>query len=40
MIPLDRCGLHVVGVDPKPLEALIAEAVEAVLRIADGDPHP
>ncbi len=40
LIPLDRCGLHVVGVDPKPLEALIAEAVEAVLRIADGDPHP
>ena len=40
LIPLDRCGLHVVGVDPKPLEALIAEAVEAVLRIADGEPHP
>lgn len=38
LIPLDRCGLHVVGVAKKPLEEIIAEAVATVLRLADGAP--
>ena len=30
LIPLDRCGLHVVGVTKRPMEELIVEAAQAV----------
>ena len=34
LIPLDRCGLHVVGVTKRPMEELIAEAAQAVASAA------
>ncbi|MDD3213565.1 MAG: DUF3842 family protein [Eubacteriales bacterium] len=34
LIPLDRCGLHIIGVAKQPLETMIAEAAETVARLA------
>lgn len=34
LIPLDRCGLHIMGVVKQPLETMIAEAAETVARLA------
>jgi len=34
LIPLDRCGLHVVGIAKRPLEEQIAEAAETVAGLA------
>jgi hypothetical protein len=34
LVPLDRCGVHVVGVAKRPMEELIAEAAETVAAIA------
>ena len=34
LIPMERCGLHVVGVKPASLEERIAEAAEAVANLA------
>ena len=35
LIPLDRCGLHIMGVTRRPLDELIAEAVATVAALAD-----
>lgn len=35
LIPLDRCGLHVVGVAQQTMDEKIAEAVATVLRLAE-----
>jgi len=34
LVPLDRCGVHVVGVTKRPMEELITEAAETVAAIA------
>jgi hypothetical protein len=34
LIPLDRCGLHIVGIAKRPLEEMIAEAAETVAALA------
>lgn len=44
LIPLERCGLHVAGVESNPLEAKIAEAAALVVKLAqsaqDAPSHP
>ena len=35
LIPLDRCGLHIMGVTRRPLDELIAEAVGTVARLLE-----
>jgi hypothetical protein len=39
LLPLDRCGLRVVGVPKQPMEDLIAEAAEAVIALAYPAPR-
>jgi len=39
LIPMERCGLHVVGVGPASLEERIAEAAEAVANLAGPPPE-
>jgi hypothetical protein len=34
LIPMERCGLHIVGVTKRPLDELIAEAARTVAALA------
>ena len=38
LIPLERCGLHVAGVERKPLDERIAEAATLVVNLAQSAP--
>ena len=38
LIPLERCGLHVAGVERKPLDERIAEAATLVVKLAQSAP--
>ncbi len=34
LLPMDRCGLHIVGIQKRPLEDMITEAAETVVALA------
>lgn len=38
LVPLERCGLHIAGVERQPLEALVAAAARKVAELAS--PYP
>ena len=39
LIPMERCGLHIAGVERQPLEALVAAAARKVAELASPSPE-